>query len=63
MASFSGLPTALHGQGRLAPKFYGPFKVLERVGKVAYGLKLQPDSRIHDVFLSHYSMSLKRRCL
>ena len=34
---------------KLAPKFYGPFKVLRRIGEVAYQLELPEHSRIHDV--------------
>jgi hypothetical protein len=35
---------------KLVPKFYGSFKILERLGKVAYRLVMPPGSRIHLVF-------------
>jgi hypothetical protein len=37
-------------QGKLAPRFIGPFKILEKRGEVAYQLELPPQlSDVHDV--------------
>jgi hypothetical protein len=35
---------------KLSPKFFGPFKILERPSPLNYRLALHPDSRIHPVF-------------
>jgi hypothetical protein len=38
-------------RGKLAPRYIGPFKILEQRGEVAYQLKLPPQlSDVHDVF-------------
>ncbi|KAD7477792.1 hypothetical protein E3N88_00928 [Mikania micrantha] len=39
-------------RGKLSPRFVGPFKILERIGSVAYRLELPPElSNIHDAFM------------
>ena len=38
------------GQSKLSRRFYGPFKIVERMSPVAYKLELPEHSRIHPVF-------------
>jgi hypothetical protein len=35
---------------KLAPKFYGPYTILKRVGQVSYQLALPSHSKLHPVF-------------
>jgi hypothetical protein len=37
-------------KGKLAPKYYGPYKVVAKIDSVAYRLELPSRARIHDVF-------------
>lgn len=38
------------GSKKLKPHFYGPFKVLRKIGEVANALELPKESSIHNVF-------------
>ncbi|GJV07173.1 hypothetical protein Tco_1344829 [Tanacetum coccineum] len=47
-------------KGKLAPRYVGPFEILERIGPVAYRLRLPEElSRVHDTF---HVLNLKK-CL
>jgi hypothetical protein len=42
---------------KLTPKYYGPYKMLQRIGSKAYKLELPPSSPVHPIF--HVSFSKK----
>ena len=46
---FRQLSIRTKGNMKLSPCFYGPYKVLERVGKVAYRLDLPSHSHLHPI--------------
>jgi hypothetical protein len=47
-------------RGKLAPRFIGPFRILEKRGEVAYQLELPPQlSDVHDMF----HVSQLKKCL
>ncbi|GKF39991.1 hypothetical protein Tco_0120052 [Tanacetum coccineum] len=47
-------------KGKLAPRFVGPFEIIERIGKVAYRLRLPQElNNVHDMF----HVSNLKKCL
>ena len=49
-----------HVKGKLAPRFIGPYKILSRVGKLAYKLELPANlAGVHPIF----HVSQLRKCL
>ena len=49
-----------HVKGKLAPRYVGPYRICQRVGKLAYKLELSEElTRVHPVF----HVSQLRKCL
>jgi hypothetical protein len=49
---------------KLAPKFYGPYTVLKRVGQLAFQLALPGHSKLHPVFhVSFLKKVIRTKCL
>ncbi|WVZ23582.1 hypothetical protein V8G54_002126 [Vigna mungo] len=52
------ISVAFRSNAKLAPKFFGPFQIVDQIGVVAYKLRLPQGSKIHDVF---HILQLRRK--
>ncbi|WVZ10094.1 hypothetical protein V8G54_014624 [Vigna mungo] len=53
---YKQISVAFRNNAKLAPKYYGPYPILEKIGVVAYKVQLPVNSLIHNVFhVSHTS--------
>ncbi|KAM1543884.1 hypothetical protein PS2_013153 [Malus domestica] len=50
MVPYQHQSLAKHPFHKLQPRFYGPFKVLQKIGQVAYKIELPVTSKLHLVF-------------
>ncbi|KAK9984748.1 hypothetical protein SO802_034273 [Lithocarpus litseifolius] len=54
LQSYRQKTLAYKGKWKLSPMYFGPFKVLQKVGSMSYRLDLPPESKIHHVFHVSY---------
>ena len=47
---YKQFPLKQQGKNKLAPKFYGPYQIIQKISPITYELKLPDKSRIHNVF-------------